>query len=290
MDDFRIVDDRSEAWRLYPDSRIVQTATELGLRPQVSRKDRKRVTARCPETRHFLKLFTEVDKFSCTACKRLGGPEELRALTRDRRMDPEEESTAEDSSLAGVEGREQDPAGPQRRKVPEERLILVDEPHLASYVGMTLEESGPPLFQTGRHRIHEFQWTFFFSVSEGEEVLIRGPYPSLYDLLFAEGRSVFQLSWDGQAPGHSGTGTVYEWNEAYLVDYEDLHHFETLFPTLTDALEGADLIYVTEATTNVHSEVLSYEDLTSLLRPLGGYWDGRPIQVNGRPWVPRPKP
>ena len=92
----------------------------------------------------------------------------------------------------------------------------------------------------------------------------RYPSESEYEDLVDNTESVFSLEWDSGAPGPgAGATLVYPWGDGFII-VQDLGD-DTVYPSLRATIVDGEAGYVTPATTEIESSVLSSEQIASLL-------------------------
>ncbi len=81
--DRELTENEQKAWD--HETAIIKLARELSLNPRPSGTGPSSWWANCPETNHSLCIHAAGNEFGCPWCKRKGGPEELKALVKERK-------------------------------------------------------------------------------------------------------------------------------------------------------------------------------------------------------------
>ncbi len=110
----------------------------------------------------------------------------------------------------------------------------------------------------------------------------RFPTEDESERLIEEKKPVYSVYWDSGAPGAGADSEhVYRWGDGYIVLFSGGGD-ETVYATLREAIEKAELNYVTEATQEIDSSEMSSEEIGALLRTHdeGSYR----VLINGEVW------
>jgi hypothetical protein len=78
---------RNQAVASKKKTKIIEVATELGLRPLPPLLNREIWSAQCPDTGHQLYINARKNEFGCGYCCRKGGPKDLKTFVASRRAE-----------------------------------------------------------------------------------------------------------------------------------------------------------------------------------------------------------
>jgi hypothetical protein len=101
--------------------------------------------------------------------------------------------------------------------------------------------------------------------------------------LLEEEEPVYSVVWDSGNPGAgAGAERVYRWKGGYLAVTDDGER-DAVYPTLRNAIEGAELNRVTEATVEISSSDLTSEEIAAMLSTFD---EGRyQVRIHGEKWA-----
>lgn len=124
------------------------------------------------------------------------------------------------------------------------------------------------------HRLTEHPASFW-------EFIMEFDLDAFRELLSANEEPVYQVSYDGGAPGCSGDACVTKCLDAYW-SYDDNGEFGGPYDTLSEALFEAHLCFG-GVTVNIDCDELSSSEIASLLQIEGEA--GLEANINGEVWV-----